>query len=348
MEINTSKRLIIKVGSRLLIDEKQQQFNTSWLASLVDDVAGLARTGIKVLLVTSGSVACGNMALKLKRANATLDQQGLKSAQILLTMSDIETRQRYINLRNTLESLLKLNVIPIINENDCIATSEIRYGDNDRLSARVAQMIEADTLILLSDVDGLYTADPSRNKQAEFINQVDKITPEIIAMAAESSTLYGSGGMVTKIQAAKIATLSGCRMLITKGGERHPISHYNKTKKGTWFLAQTTQLNAKKLWLKEHLKPKGYLMLDAGAIKALQSGKSLLPVGITKVEGRFNKGDPVCVINYKREEIARGLTNYNDADLEKIIGKPTGQIKSVLGYLGCNEAIHRNNLVLIG
>lgn len=368
MEINSSKRLVIKIGSRLLIDEEQKQFNMAWLVSLIDDIAVLARQGIKVLIVTSGSVACGNIALGLNRAQLTLDkqqaaaavgqiqlihtyqtlldQQGMKTAQILLSMNDIETRRRYINLRNTLESLLKMNVIPIINENDSIATAEIRYGDNDRLAARVAQMVEADTLLLLSDVAGLYTQDPRKYPDAEMIPEVRRITPEILEAAQDSSTHYGSGGMKTKIAAAQIAMASGVRMLIMAGAPRHPIHHYNSTKVGTWFIPQTTQLSAKKIWLKEHLKPEGFLQVDAGAAKALASGKSLLPVGVTGMIGRFDKGDLVCIKSPEQQEIARGLVNYSEVEINKIMGHASHQLSKILGYAGCEEVIHRNNLVI--
>jgi glutamate 5-kinase len=370
MDITNSKRLIVKIGSRLLINEAKQQFNTPWLTSLIDDMAQLIRQGIQLIVVTSGSVACGNIVLNQKRAQLTLDkqqaaaavgqiqiihtyqtlfaQQDIKSAQILLTMEDIETRRRYVNLRNTIESLLKLNVVPIINENDSIATSEIRYGDNDRLASRVAQMVEADTLILLSDIDGLYTADPHRDSSAQFIEEVRHITPEIKAMAHESSTQYGSGGMRTKIQAASIAVNSGCRLLITKGKMHHPLQHYQKMNKGTWFLANKSSFNAKKSWLKEHLKPCGNVVVDNGAIIALNKGKSLLPVGIVRIEGRFDKGDPVSIVNQENEVLARGLTNYSDVELGKIMGQSTDLIEKCLHYRGTDEVIHRNNLVMLG
>lgn len=368
MNIHSIKCLIIKIGSRLLLDEKGTALNLPWMVSLVDDISLLVRQKIKVIIVSSGAVACGSIALNLKRTRLTLDQkqaaaavgqiqlvhtyqtlfnqQGIQSAQILLTMSDIESRRHYINLRNTMECLLKMGVIPIINENDSVATAEIRYGDNDRLAARVAQMVEADTLVLLSDIDGLYTANPRRDPKAEFISEVPTITAAIEAMAGESTTDHGSGGMITKVLAAKIATNSGCRVLITAGKFLHPLQHFQRTQRGTWFLAQTTELSAKKSWLKEHVQPLGYLTVDTGASRALKAGKSLLPVGVCKVEGRFLKGDPICILDRDGHEVARGLTNYSDVEIQKIMGNVTDHIESLLGYSGFDEVVHRNNLVV--
>lgn len=369
MNLKESKRLIVKVGSRLLIDEEKQQFNMPWLVSLIADLAQLIRQGVQLILVTSGSVACGNIALGLTRSKTTLDQkqaaaavgqiqlihtyqtllnqQGLKCAQVLLTMEDSENRRRYINLRNTLECLLHFGVIPIINENDSVTTAEIKYGDNDRLSARVVQMVDADTLVLLSDIDGLYTSDPHKDKQAKFIPLVTEITPEIAAMGQDSINNYGSGGMRTKIAAAEIATSSGCRLLICAGRMMHPLQNYQETQRGTWFLPEGKQLRAKQSWLKQHLKPKGKLQIDDGAVKALRSGKSLLPIGVKAVEGRFDKGDPISIVDTNGVEMARGLINYSNEEVQKILGKTTEMIVTLLNYPGTEEVVHRNNLVIL-
>ena len=368
MKIKASKRLIVKIGSRLLIDENQQKLNIPWLESLLDDLSDFIKQGIQIIIVSSGAVAYGNLILQFDHHRLTLDaqqassavgqiqlihtfqtllaQRGLIAAQVLLTLHDIEDRRRFINCRNSIERLLRMQVVPIINENDCVGTAELRYGDNDRLAARTAQMTDADTLVLLSDIDGLYDQDPTFNTQANFIPTVHKITPEIEAMAGESATCYGSGGMITKLAAAKITMQSGCRLLITRGTIMNPLRHYEEQGHGTWFLPETTSLNAKKRWLKQHVKPAGTLLIDHGAAKALLSGKSLLPVGILTVKGHFNKGEVIRIVNPDQQEIARGLTNYSVRDIEKIIGTSSDQIEVRLGYRGCHEVIYRNNLVV--
>lgn len=366
MPLTSSRRIVIKIGSALLIDEKTQSINTPWLISLIDDVVALSQEGIELILVSSGAIACGKINLGITGKHLSLDKQqaasavgqiqlihtyqsllkqkNLKAAQILLTLDDSENRRRSLNLRNTLNSLLAMKVIPIINENDSVATSEIRYGDNDRLAARVAQMINADTLILLSDVDGLYTSDPKRDNSATFIETVEELSPSILSMAKTVSSQHGSGGMITKLAAAKIAMSSGCRMLITAGKPLHPIQHFISTKRGTWFLAKSSPKQAKKSWLKEHLQPLGTVNIDLGAQKALKIGASLLPVGITEVIGVFQKGSPISIMA-DNKEIARGLTNYSHLEIQKILGKSTKDISNILGYEGCHEVIHRDNLV---
>lgn len=368
MQLHNHSRLVIKIGSRLLINESDQCIHTHWLKSLIADIAELIQQGTSVVIVTSGASACGHLSLGLKRQQSSLNQQqaaasvgqiqlmqlyqdllsahSLKAGQVLLSLSDMETRRHYINLQNTLESLLKLKIIPVINENDSVATAELRYGDNDRLAARVAQMVHADALILLSDIDGLYTADPRSHKHAQFIPEVPVITPEIESMAQESGTEYGSGGMITKLAAAKIATSSGCSLLIIKGEPMHPLRHYLKTQHGTWFHPQPQKKSAKHAWLHQHQKPSGTLTIDAGAANALHHGKSLLPVGIKNISGHFAKGDTLKIV-FEDKTLAYGLSNYSTSELEKIKGYNSEHITALLGYAGCNEAIHRNNLALI-
>jgi glutamate 5-kinase len=301
-----------------------------------------------------------NLRLDTKQALAAIGQielsqlfstiakkHNLNTAQILLTLDDTEERKRYVNSSHTLRRLIELNVVPIINENDTTATSEIRYGDNDRLAARIAQMIHADVLVLLSDIDGLYTDDPRIHPNAEFIEQVEAIDSKILGLAKDSSTNYGSGGMITKIEAASIATNSGCAMLITLGKGLNPIAHYQQKQRGTWFLPNDTTINAKKRWLQEHLKSQGRIVVDHGAAKALVRGASLLPSGIISVSGLFNKGAPVDIIGLDQQLIARGLMNYAADELVLIMGKQSEEIAAILKYEGLAEVIHRDNLMLM-
>lgn len=368
MDLMSCRCVVIKVGSALLIDEQKSAVNTPWLCSLIDDIAMLINHGIQVAIVSSGAIAYGKITLGLakqkipvdkKQAAAALgqikliqiyqtllEQQNLKAAQILLTLADSESRRSYLNLRNTLKNLLSMRIVPVINENDSIATGEIRYGDNDRLAARVAQMIDADALVLLSDIDGFYTQDPSRSKTAKLIPEVQQLTPEILAMATDSNKNYGSGGMITKLAAAKIANNSGCHMLITSGTVAHPIRQYLSSNVGTWFRATMSQPNAKKIWLRDHLNPQGTITIDAGAEQALRKGASLLPVGITTLAGKFHKGAPVKIINRDQQEVACGLSNYDYQDLQQIIGIVGSEIEAILGYDGCHEVIHRDNLAI--
>lgn len=368
MFLENSKCLVIKIGSALLVDEAGQCINHAWLASLIDDIKGFKSKGIKVVIVSSGAIALGKMALKLNGQELSLDakqaaaatgqielinlyqtllgENDIKAAQVLLTLDDTENRQRYINLRNTVSKLLEMDIVPIINENDSVATSEIRYGDNDRLAARVAQMLAADTLVLLSDIDGLYTDDPRINSAARLIPDVPNLTDDIMDMGKASRSQHGSGGMATKLSAAKIAVKNGCRMLITSGHALHPLTHFMQSQQGTWFHAEGTPANAKQRWLEHHLRSEGEIVIDAGAVTALIKGASLLPVGITKMSGQFCKGSPITIVDSKATVLAKGLSNYPSDDLQKIIGKQSHELSAILLYTGCSEAVHRDNLVL--
>jgi len=364
-EIN---RVVIKIGSALLVDEKSGKIRSDWLSSVAEDVAKLKKEGKDVILVSSGSIALGrkilglNMAKKLveNQAAAAIGQIELAStfreklakhdiavAQVLLTYSNTENRDQYLNARGTINRLLKLGVVPVINENDTVATDEVRFGDNDRLAARVSSMCSADLLFLLSDIDGLFSKDPRANKDAKFIPVVEKITPEIEDMAGEPIyTGFGSGGMITKIAAAQIAMTGGCHMVISNGTLMNPITEYLSTKKGTWFNASTTPMVAKKKWIAGALSPVGNLIIDDGAEKALRNGKSLLPAGVVKVEGEFVRGDTVKILNQSGQEIARGLMAYTSEDAEKILGSKSSEIENILGYGGREELIHRSDMVM--
>ncbi len=270
----------------------------------------------------------------------------LTLAQVLMTLDDSENRRRYINARNTLETLLRRGAVPLINENDTVATDEIRLGDNDRLGARVAAMISADTLILLSDVDGLYTADPRRDETATVIPEVHEITPEIEAMAGQAQTSVGSGGMVTKLAAAKVAMGAGCRMIIADGHELNPVRRIEEGASCTWFIPKGTPRTARKHWIAGTLNPAGKLIVDDGALNALRGGKSLLPAGVVNVEGNFQKGDAVVVVNGDGAEVGRGLVAYSIDDARLLMGHKSSEIEHLLGYRGVDELIHRDNLVL--
>jgi glutamate 5-kinase len=266
---------------------------------------------------------------------------------VLLTLGDTEQRRRYLNARNTLTALLRLGSIPVINENDTVATAEIRYGDNDRLAARVAQMVSADCLVLLSDVDGLYTADPTRSPDAKFIAEVPHITPEIEAMAGGSASDVGSGGMATKVLAAKIAVAAGCHMCVAAGREAHPLRRIESGARCSWFLADGSPVAARKQWIVGMLKPTGELRVDDGAVRALRQGKSLLPAGIVQVSGRFDRGDAVVVTDPAGREIARGLAAYSSGDAERMCGRQSSELEELLGYRGRDEMIHRDDLVVM-
>ncbi len=364
-----ARRVVVKVGSALLVEKSTGSVNRAWLESLADDIAALRRRGQEVVLVSSGAIALGRRELKLaagrlkledsqaaaavgqiRLAHAwkeVLEERGVTVAQVLLTLGDTEQRRRYLNARNTLETLLRLGAIPVINENDTVATAEIRYGDNDRLGARVAQMVSADCLVLLSDVDGLYTADPTRDATAQFIPEVPRITPDIEAMAAGSSSDVGSGGMATKVMAAKIAVAAGCNLCIAAGRETHPLRRVESGARCTWFLAEASPVTVRKQWIAGMLKPAGELVVDAGAARALRAGKSLLPAGVVRVEGRFDRGDAVVVRDPDGLEIARGLAAYSSRDAECIRGRRSADLEGLLGYRGRDEMIHRDDLVLV-
>jgi glutamate 5-kinase len=362
-------RVVIKIGSSLLIDTQTGRVNRAWLESLSDEVARLRGRGQQVLIVSSGAIALGRRYLGLSRdqrkledhqaaaaagqillAHAyqdLLDERGLKIAQILLTLDDTENRRRYLNARSTLETLLRLGVVPIINENDTVATQEIRYGDNDRLGARVAEMISADCLVLLSDVDGLYDADPAINADAQLITEIREITPGIEAQAGASRTEFGSGGMATKLAAARICLAAGCATVIANGHRMQPIQAIESGSPCTWFIPTGTPRAARKQWIAGSLKSKGALVIDAGAQAALSTGGSLLPVGITMVEGKFERGDAVRIHNAAGQGIACGLVAYSSGDAQLIRGKRSEDIEECLGYRGPDEMIHRDNLVML-
>jgi glutamate 5-kinase len=363
-----SRRLIVKIGSALLVDDASGDIKRPWLAALVEDIARCRARGQEVIIVSSGAIAVGrrylgltgrNLKLEEKQAAAAagqirlahayqeaLGKHGLAVAQILLTPDDTEERRRHLNARATIEQLLSLGAVPVINENDTVATQEIRFGDNDRLAARVAQMISADTLVLLSDIDGLYTADPRRDKSAHHIAEVREITPAIEAMAGEALPGFSSGGMVTKLVAARIAMGAGCRMAIAKGEALHPLEAIEKGGRATWFLPSAEPRTARKRWIAGALNPMGALIVDGGAASALSRGTSLLPAGVTAIEGNFDRGDAVVVKTGEGREIARGLSAYSSSDARAIAGHKSGEIEAILGYRGRDEMIHRDDLVV--
>ncbi|MEO0392434.1 MAG: glutamate 5-kinase [Pseudomonadota bacterium] len=366
-----AKRLVVKIGSALLVDRDTGRVRSDWLESLALDLVEARKRGQEVILVSSGAIAlgrgllglpAGKVKLEHKQAAAAAGQvilaqqyqsilahHDLVAAQILITTQDTEDRRRHLNARTTLSALLNLGAIPVINENDTIATSEIRFGDNDRLAARVAQMCSADALVLLSDVDGLYTADPSMDKTARYIAHVPQITPAIEDIAGNSRSEYGSGGMVTKIAAAKIATAAGCHVLIGAGHHQRPLQQfYAKDGRYTWFEAVAEPSTARKRWLIGHVDVAGRIMIDDGAVQALHQGRSLLPAGITRVDGQFDRGDMLAVVNHEGVEIARGLTAYSSADAQRIAGHQSQEIEALLGFAGREEMIHRDNLVMSG
>jgi glutamate 5-kinase len=367
--LTDAKRVVVKVGSALLVDGDKGRLNRSWLESLAADVAAFCKRGQELILVSSGAIALGRRhlnldtgKLKLEESQAAaavgqirlahaykelLDAHEIAVAQILLTLGDTEQRRRYLNARSTLNTLLALGAVPVINENDTVATAEIRYGDNDRLAARVAQMIGADCLVLLSDVDGLYTADPKQDPDAQFIARVLEITPAIEAMASGAAGDLGSGGMHTKIAAAKIAFSAGCHLCISLGTDEHPLRRIEEGGRCTWFVPASTPLATRKQWIASTLKPAGAITVDDGAVRALMGGKSLLPAGVTRAVGRFDRGDTVSIIGPDGTEIGRGICAYSDVDAARIIGRKSADIETVLGFRGRDEMVHRDDLVLL-
>jgi glutamate 5-kinase len=364
---HSAKRVVIKIGSALLVERDTGRLRAAWLDSLADDIAVLKQAGKEVVLVSSGSIALGRQILKLpsgpleleqSQAAASVGQISLAHAyqnvfqkrqlimgQILLTLGDTEERRRYLNARNTVDTLLKHGVVPVVNENDTVATTEIRYGDNDRLSARVAGMISADCLVLLSDVDGLYTAPPGTSSDARRLDVVENITPEIEAMAGDVGSELSRGGMVTKIEAAKIARSAGTNMVIALGGELNPIAQLDKDGPCTWFVAPSDPVTARKRWIAGQLEPRGSVVVDLGAERALGVGKSLLPAGVTSVVGQFGRGDMLRILAKDGRELGRGLVAYNQEDAVRIIGRKSGDIADILGYRGRVELIHRDDLI---
>jgi glutamate 5-kinase len=362
------QRRVVKIGSSLLVD-RAGRTRLDWLDSLAEDLADCQRRAEEIIVVTSGAIALGRAALNLpdrglrleeKQAaaavgqinlahayQASLARSGLATAQLLLTLDDTEQRRRYLNARSTIEALLKLAVIPVVNENDTVATNEIRFGDNDRLSARVAVMASAEELILLSDVDGLYSRDPARDPGAVRIELVPAITPEIEAMAGGAGSLTGTGGMVSKLAAAKIATRAGCNVIIAPGVEPHPLARLAAGGACTRFPARANPRRARKEWIAGSLGAMGVLRIDAGAARALRRGSSLLPAGVIGVEGLFERGDAVLVRDPDGQDVAKGLSAYDAADARRILGQKTEQIVALLGYRGRDELIHRDDLVLL-
>ncbi len=367
-DLAAGRRVVVKIGSDLLVDDERGTVHRHWLETLAEDLAVCRGRDQELVIVSSGAIALGrrylglsdgDLRLEEKQAAAAtgmvrlahayqeiLEKHGMTVAQVLLTLDDSENRRRYINARNTLEVLLRAGAVPVINENDTVATDEIRFGDNDRLAARVAAMIGADTLVLLSNVDGLYTADPRTDKDAHLIPEVRDITPEIEALAGAVATGYGSGGMVTKLAAAKVALGAGCRMVIADGSALHPLKRIEDGAPCTWFLPSATPRTARKRWIAGTLRPAGTITVDDGALKALEKGKSLLPAGVIAAEGDFQRGDAVIVKGPGGREVARGLTAYSAADARRIMGHKSGEIEGLLGYRGRDEMIHRDDLVL--
>ncbi|MEL7449342.1 MAG: glutamate 5-kinase [Pseudomonadota bacterium] len=363
-----ARRLVIKIGSALLVDPASGQLNRQWLESLAQDIAWLRGNDCQVIVVSSGAIALGRRYLSLSRrvlrldesqaaaaagqvrlAHAfqeVLDNEQLHVAQILLTLEDTERRPRYLNARNTMNTLLGMGVVPVVNENDTVATSEIRYGDNDRLAARVAQMAGADCLVLLSDIDGLYTGDPSTTANAKPIPLVERITSDIKALAGDTRSDYGTGGMATKVAAADIAAAAGCTTIIASGRAANPVRAVSDGTRCTLFASRGTPVRARKQWIAASLHTPGRLIVDAGAAAALAAGKSLLPAGVQQVEGDFSAGDTVMIVDTEGTTIGRGLCAYSRGDAARIAGRHSDSIAEVLGFLGREEMIHRDDLVL--
>jgi glutamate 5-kinase len=369
MSVTSSKRLVVKIGSSILVDEKLGQIRRDWLEALTGDVARLHRDGCEVVLVSSGAIRLGRTYLKLPAGTLKLEENqaaaatgqiqlahayqeslarhGITVAQVLLTLDDSEARRRYLNARQTMGTLLGLGAIPVINENDTVATDEIRFGDNDRLGARVAEMISADTLILLSDIDGLYTGDPRSDASAKHIPEIREITPEIEAMAGSAASEMSNGGMVTKLMAGRIAMAAGCRMAIADGRAVGALGAViDGTARCSWFVPEASPLSARKKWIKGSLKTAGSLIVDDGAVRALSAGKSLLPAGVTAIDGEFRRGDVVDVKDRKGRVLARGLVAYAAEDARRIAGRKSVEIEKLLGFRGRDEIVHRDDLVV--
>ena len=366
--LQSARRLVVKIGSALLVDPQSLTIRRDWLEALGEDVAAARKRGQEVLIVTSGAVAAGRVRLGLvgrtlkleeKQAAAAVGQiqlaqlyqeilarHGIAVAQILLTREDTEARRRHLNARATIDQLLALGTVPVINENDTVTTAEIRFGDNDRLAARVAGMISADTLVLLSDIDGLYTADPRKDPAARHLPEIRELTPEILAMAGPPAPGMSSGGMVTKLAAARIALAAGCRMVIARGEPLRPLQRIEQGGLCSWFLPSAEPLTARKRWIAGSVAPAGAVVIDDGAAAALAAGRSLLPAGIVTVEGPFERGDAILVRRRDGRVVARGLSAYASSDVERISGHRSAEIETLLGYRGRDEIIHRDDLVV--
>ena len=366
--IAEAKRIVVKIGSVLLVDDNSGTLHNTWLNSLGKDVAALRDRGHEVILVSSGAIALGRRYLGLKTGELKLEEKqaaaavgmvrlaqsyqetlnkfDLSVAQILLTLDDSENRRRYLNARSTIMTLLRVGVVPLINENDTIATDEIRFGDNDRLAARVASMVSADLLILLSNINGLYTADPAQDKAAKLVPTVTEITHEIEAMASNTVTSDSSGGMPTKLAAAKQCLGAGCRMIICEGRGMFPLKSLENGGDCTWFIPSGNPQTARKRWISGSLQSLGSVIVDDGAVAALERGRSLLPAGILRIEGTFQRGDAITIMKRDGSEFGRGLIAYSSEDATQIIGHKTGEIEDLLGYRGRDEIIHRDDLVI--
>jgi glutamate 5-kinase len=365
-----ARRVIVKIGSALLVDPKNGALRRAWLDAMCADLARLRARGQEVLVVSSGAVALGRLTLgwlgrtlrlEEKQAAASVGQiqlahlyqqllghHGIKVGQILLTLQDTEERRRHLNARATLNQLLAQGVIPVINENDTVTTAEIRFGDNDRLAARVAQMVSADTLVLLTDIDGLYTADPRIDPQAQHLPEIAEITPEIEAMAGVAQPGISTGGMVTKLAAARIAMTAGCGMIIANGKGLSPLSAIDAGARTSWFAPAAEPLTARKRWIAGSVSPAGVVVVDDGAARALGEGASLLPAGVVAVEGQFDRGDAILVRRGDGTNIGLGLSAYASDDVARILGQKSRNIEAILGYRGRNEIIHRDDLVIGG
>jgi glutamate 5-kinase len=367
LRLSKAKRIVVKIGSALLVDSKNGTVKAEWLATLIDDLQKAKARGADIIIVSSGAIALGRRSLGLPAGKLRLEEsqaaaavgqialaqswsealarKKIVAAQVLVTLTDTEERRRHLNARATLTTLLAQGAIPVINENDTVATSEIRYGDNDRLAARVASMMSADCLVLLSDVDGLYTAPPGK-AGSTFIAQVADITPEIEAMAGKPASGLGSGGMITKIEAGKIALGAGCNMVIASGHESHPLQRIADGERCTWFVAPLSAMQSRKRWIAGTLQPVGRLTIDEGARIALGKGKSLLPAGVKQVSGAFTRGDTVSIVDLGGVEIARGLVAYDSTDASRIAGLKSADIERAIGFRGRDEIIHRDDLVM--
>jgi len=368
MHLKNSKIIVIKIGSSLIVDERKK-IRKKWLVSFAKDIKKLKTKNKKIIIVSSGAIALGCKKMNYNKSKLRVDKcQAIASvgqielmnlfsqtfskfklniSQILLTLDDTEERRRSINAKRTFENLFQLDYIPIVNENDTIATSEIKYGDNDRLASRVAQITNADTLILLSDVDGLFTKNPKKFKDAKLIKRVNNLNKDIRDINIKGMTEFGSGGMNTKLEAAKICNLSGCNMIIANGLYLNPLSQIEKNDNCTWFISKTTKLHARKKWIISSISPKGELVIDEGAKRALINGKSLLAAGIKKVSGKFNKGDHIKILDNKKREYARGLSSFSSEEINKIMGRHSNEIREILGYISKSEVVHKDDMVEI-
>ncbi len=366
MHLKNSKIIVIKIGSSLLVSDNKK-IRKKWLSNFAKDIQKLKSKNKKIVIVSSGAIALGCKKMNYNKINLKLDKSQaiasigqielmnlfsgtfskfkLNISQILLTLDDTEERRRSMNAKRTFENLFQLDYIPIVNENDTIATSEIKYGDNDRLASRVAQITNADTLILLSDVDGLFTKNPKIYKEAKLIRKINDLNKDIKNITFKGRTALGSGGMDTKIEAAKICNLAGCNMIIANGLYLNPISRIEQDNNCTWFISKISKLHARKKWILSSVAPKGELIIDDGAKKALIRGKSLLAAGIKKVSGKFNKGDHIKILDSKRKEFARGLSSFSSDEINKILGHHSNEIGKILGYISKSEVVHKDDMV---